>query len=302
MKIMFVMLRTLGDVMLGTTICRELKRDEPESEIHFYVNSPYGDLLINNPDIDIIHESPEWLPDMIFMNMAREDYDVIYAPYQVRHECNMWHQSEATRHQHLLDFYWKRMGMHRHIEERECYLFPTEDDVKKAARHISFDVPRIALHSTSGVATKDWPYFNELTEELRKAGYAAVQVGARNDKLIKGSVDLRGRMGLGEVSAFLSKCAAFVGLDSGLSYMADAVKIPTIVIQGSTDPVTSGPISKRVIHLFAEHTGYDDCQVIRCHVNCRHETNCNTRITVDMVLEKLEPVLGNWKTVIPAGV
>ena len=303
-RILYCMLKTLGDVVLSTTIIRELKKEYPESEIYFYTNGPYAGLLSNNPDIHEIKASREWLPDMVFMDIAREGYDLVFAPYQVRHECNIWHQEEATRHQHLVDFYWNRMGMHRPITDRECYLYPSETDHKKASDLVSFDVPRVAVHSTTGVPDKDWPIerFNEMTEELRKAGYAVLQVGATADRKVEGAIDFRGRMSFLEIAAFLSKCAAFVGLDSGISYISDTMKIPTIVIQGSTDPVTSGPISNRVIHLFAKETGYADCQVIRCHMNCRHEINCNTKITVDNVLDALEPVMDKWRKPIPAGV
>lgn len=302
MKIMLALPRTLGDVLLGTTICHELKRENPNYEIHYFVDKPYAELLANNPDITEVHAPDVWNPDLLFMAMTDRSYRRVFMPYQARGECNIWHQREETRHQHLVDFYWNRMGMHRHIQERECYIFPSEKDYQVARDLISFDVPRVAIHSTSGVPTKDWPYFAELTEALRKAGYAALQVGAKSDKQIPGAIDFRGKMSLLEVAAFISKCAAFVGLDSGLSYISDAVKTPTIVIQGSTDPVTSGPISKRVVHLFAKETGYADCQSIRCHMNCRHEVNCNTKVKVDDVIGVLEATLENWNKPIPAGV
>lgn len=303
-KIMFVMLQTMGDVILGTTICRELKRERPDCEIHFYVNELYDQMLVNNPYIDKICSSPKWHNDMLFLKMSFSElkYDVIYAPHQNRPECNSWHQLDEFRFQHLVDFYWKRIGKHSTIEDRECYLFPKMSDMSKAESMISFDVPRIAIHSTSGVATKDWPYFNELTEELRKMGHGVVQVGARSDRMIDGAVDFRGKMSLMELAAFISKCSVFIGLDSGVSYIADAMKVPTIVIQGSTDPMTSGPISNRVVHLFAKETGYVDCQSVRCHSNCRHEVNCNTKITVPMVMEKVMETLKEWKNIIPTGV
>lgn len=302
MKIMFVMLRTMGDVILGTTICRELKHEFPGCEIHFYVNKTYGSLLQNNPYIDVVKEMDTVFVDPVFMEMTTQEFDRIYAPYQARGECNMWHQQEATRHQHLVDFYWMRMGFHRKIEDRECYLFPNEEDFKEAESKISFDVPRIAIHTTSGVETKDWKKFDELVEEFRKNGYGVIQVGGSQDVLAKGAIDLRDKLSFMQLAALLSKCAVFIGLDSGISYMADAMKTPTIVIQGSTDPVTSGPISKRVIHLFAKETGYADCQIVRCHVNCRHEVNCNTRITPGMVMAEAEKILNNWTAPVPVHV
>lgn len=301
MKIMFVMLRTLGDVVVGTTICRELKRDYPDSEIHYFTNKAYAEILANNPYIDKVRISEEWLLDMLFMEMANGGYDMIFAPYQVRRECNAWHQVDATRHQHLVDFYWKRMGMHRPIKERECYIFPSDEDFKSVENLISTDVPRVAIHTTSGVVTKDWPYFDYLVEELRLAGFACVQVGSPKDKTAIGAVDFRGKISLMRIAALLSKCSAFVGIDSGISYMADAMKTPSIIIQGSTNPVTSGPISERVIHLFAEKTGYEDCQEIRCHANCFHEINCNTTIKPDHVMQKLIPIIEK-RNIIPVQV
>lgn len=301
-RIMFVMLKTLGDVVISTTLVRELKREYPESEIHFYTNPAYSELLSNNPDVHEVHSPDDWNYNGLFMEMAARDYDTVLAPYQVRPECNIWHQNEETRHQHLLDFYWRRMGMQRPITDRECYLYPSTQDHERAFAHISTDVPRIAIHATTGVSTKDWPYFDKLSEELRKAGYAAVQVGSRTDISVAGAVDLRGKMGLLELAAFLSKCAVFVGLDSGISYIADAMRTPTIVIQGSTNPVTSGPISKRVKHLFVKETGYADCQEIRCHSNCRQPVNCITKVSVEEVLSAIDGSLVSWKAPIPAGV
>src|SRR3990167_7649040 len=146
------------------------------------------------------------------------------------------------------------MGQHRPIVDRECYLYPSEDDYKNAKALISFDTPRIAIHSTTGVATKDWMYFDALVEECRKAGYGCVQVGAVTDKPVSGAIDFRGKLSFMELAAFLSECACFVGLDSGISYIADAMKTNCIIIQGSTNPVTSGPISSRVKHLYVQDT------------------------------------------------
>ena len=299
-KIMLAMPRTLGDVMCMTTIVRELKAEMPDHEIHFFTEEPYDQLMANNPHVEVVHSSDHWHWDQLFMQM--DGYDEVFLPYQMRPECNSWHQRDETRHQHLVDFYWRRMGMHRDIELRECELYPSDEDRAMAADRISFDQPRIAIHVQSGVATKDWTYFTELTEELRKAGYGTIQVGGLKDNLVAGAVDMRGKMPLLELAAFLSKCAAFVGLDSGISYMADAMRIPTIVIQGSTNPMTSGPYSDRVVNLFVKETGYADCQVVRCHAHCRQPVNCITKIKVDEVLAAVEVAVASWRSPIPAGV
>src|SRR3990167_8982034 len=111
MRTMFAMMRTMGDVIVSTAIVRELKRRDPESEIFFYTDKPYDSLLKNNTDIAKVMVGDPWDLNHLFLEMA-DGWDKVYTPYQVRPECNVWHQEEATRHQHLLDFYWRRMGMH----------------------------------------------------------------------------------------------------------------------------------------------------------------------------------------------
>ena len=300
MTVMFCLLRTLGDVVLGTTLVHEYRRVHPDAAITWFVNEPYDQLLVGNPDVAAVRTSSDWAWDALFFEMARGGWDAVVAPYQMRPEDGLWHQDPATRHQHLLDFYWRRMGMHDPIiERRSGWLYPSDADRSRAASLVSFDQPRIAVHTTTGVPTKDWPAFDALVEACRQAGYACVQVGAAADRRAAGAIDLRGKFTLLELAAFLGQCAAFVGLDSGVSYMADAMGCPSVILQGSTDPVTSGPIGPTVTHLFAPETGYADCQTVRCHTTCRHERNCITIITVDQVLDALEPLVARWRSPIP---
>ena len=63
----------------------------------------------------------------------------------------------------------------------------------------------------------------------------------------KGCIKIFGEPDLLTVAAALSRCAAFVGNDSGLAHLASAAGIPALALFGATDPGRYGPWGGRVI-------------------------------------------------------
>ena len=57
----------------------------------------------------------------------------------------------------------------------------------------------------------------------------------------KRPVNLCGRTSLGEAMGVINQCRFFVTNDSGLMHMAAALRVPTVAVFGSTDPVATGP-------------------------------------------------------------
>ena len=64
-------------------------------------------------------------------------------------------------------------------------------------------------------------------------------------------IDLTGQTTMGEIIALLAECRLYIGNDSGLSHLAGALNIPTIVIFGSTLPKFTRPLGRRVEVLYA---------------------------------------------------
>jgi heptosyltransferase-3 len=56
-----------------------------------------------------------------------------------------------------------------------------------------------------------------------------------------GTLNLAGKLSLGEVGCLISRAVVFVGPDTALTHMAAALGIPTIAIYGPTNPVKWGP-------------------------------------------------------------
>lgn len=68
-------------------------------------------------------------------------------------------------------------------------------------------------------------------------------------------INLCGKTTLRRVMALIKRCQFFVTNDSGLMHVAAALNVPTVAIFGSTDHVTTGPLSK-------------EARIVRHEVDC----------------------------------
>jgi ADP-heptose:LPS heptosyltransferase len=65
------------------------------------------------------------------------------------------------------------------------------------------------------------------------------------------AVDLVGALGLPEAAALLSRCALFVGNDSGLMHLSAAAGAPTIGLFGPTPASEYAPVGPRALAVLA---------------------------------------------------
>jgi heptosyltransferase-2 len=106
--------------------------------------------------------------------------------------------------------------------------------------------PYVALAPGAKWPEKRWPLenFAELARRLsRDHGYRLLLLGDDNDRqaaatisdeMNDGCVDITGRAGLSAGAAHLKRCVGFVGNDSGLAHLAEAVGVPATVLYGPT--------------------------------------------------------------------
>jgi glycosyl transferase family 9 (putative heptosyltransferase) len=132
-------------------------------------------------------------------------------------------------------------------------LEPTVDERERAATVWKrLPEPFVAVHPGSGSVSKNWPAdrFGALLDAL----------GADRFLLIEGPADAEAALGLRarpgaittrelsprDLGAALSRAAAFVGNDSGVTHVAAAWGAPTLALFGPTDPATWSPVGPRV--------------------------------------------------------
>lgn len=106
--------------------------------------------------------------------------------------------------------------------------------------------PFVAVAPGAKWPEKRWPLecYSDLAHRLsREHGYGILLLGDDNDREAAAAVaghvrddcvNITGRAGLVEGAAHLKRCAGFVGNDSGLAHLAEAVGVPAAVLFGPT--------------------------------------------------------------------
>lgn len=278
-KILLALTRTLGDCLLLNPIARKIKTTYGEDcEITCYVEEQYKELVQYNPDFTEIRTSESWLKnwDVILKDAIKGGYEKTLIPQQLNWEDTIWHQLENLRHQNLYDYYLDRCNLPERNGEVVTF-YPGE---------VYVEIPKqqyFVLHCQSGNPDKDWPYFNALKKRLTARGFDVWQVGSGNDisicdNFFKGTFS--------EIWEFIKHSKGFVGLDSGLSILAQTTGVDTYVLYGPTIPKTSGPWGRNVVACVSPPC--TTCRPIRSHSHCKTTPNCISRLKVDKVWGKIE--------------
>jgi heptosyltransferase-2 len=118
------------------------------------------------------------------------------------------------------------------------------------------DEPLVALAPGSVWATKRWPYFPALANELRDIGRVVI-VGSEADRPLaleivaatKGqAVDTTGRLSLLASAELIGRAALLVTNDSSPLHLASAMNTPTVAVFGPTVPEFGfGPLATRSV-------------------------------------------------------
>jgi len=146
---------------------------------------------------------------------------------------------------------------------------------------------------------KQWPFerYARLADKIQDfadcrvvifGGPEDIQLGRRISHMIKHApFDLSGKTELGEAMALIERCSLFITNDSGLMHVAAALNVPLIVIFGSTNATTTGPLSSksRVVQI---PMVCSPCLKPECPEG---HLNCMDQIDVDMVFDVAKEML-----------
>lgn len=158
----------------------------------------------------------------------------------------------------------------------------------------------VAVGPETLMAAKLWPKerFVELGRRLLAHGWQPILVGSGRGAgsaddwvaLWGGGHDAGGRWTVRQSAALLTRCLAFVGVDSGVAHLAAAVARPAVVLTsgradiGQWDPLGPG-------HVVLRHrTPCERCRAISCPV-AGHP--CMTGLSVDDAWDAVTRVLGS---------
>jgi len=134
----------------------------------------------------------------------------------------------------------------------ETYSLSTGSKIKKPFIHKKFfPLPfdkYITIQNSSGMQGKCYDYFQEVVyfiyEDLEKAGYKIIQIGAKEDKALNNVFHLQGQTNINQTAFILENSKLHIGNDSFAIHMCSAFDVPLIGLYSVSSPEIAGPFWK----------------------------------------------------------
>lgn len=309
-KIYFGLFQTLGDIIVSTAIIRAIKVKYPDSHIVYAVGKDYTDVLKNNPDINEI--IPCSSPQEIVLRAGAGNYDKIFLPLMLVAEDTLWHQRPPWcvpgENKNLVDMYAAKCGDDLKITDRRTFVYPTDkewnelvEQIPESNREKFQQRPFITIHTSSRLESKDWPEasFAELALRLYahfEGKFEVYQIGGPTDKpLPRPVIGLMGTPFL-HTAAIIKRSLFHIDIDSGPSFIADSLDVPTLCIMGSTTKDIAGPIGPNTTFVEPDSRKcIGTATHCACVTHCLIKEDCIKTISVDRVFKEavriLEPIV-----------
>jgi ADP-heptose:LPS heptosyltransferase len=110
------------------------------------------------------------------------------------------------------------------------------------------------------------------------------------------AVNATGKLRLTELPALIEKLSLFIGVDTGITYMTDALNIPTIHIAGPIDTSEQRPIGERVTIIQHKLPCVPCTYVFKAAYSCkRGDRICITSVDVLEIIEAAKKLLQGHK-------
>ncbi|WP_051180064.1 autotransporter strand-loop-strand O-heptosyltransferase [Selenomonas ruminantium] len=174
--------------------------------------------------------------------------------------------------------------------------------------------PYICIGVQASTPRKGWLYpngWNILVHELKKKGYRVLCIDrhtltrADDIEIIcpQEAEDLTGDIPLMERAKLLSHAQCFIGLSSGLAWVAEAVGCPVVIISGITEEFYEFPTPYRVINRLVCHGCFNDSKInfmhddiCPYHHGTERELECSKNITPAAVLSVVNKAANHQHT------
>jgi autotransporter strand-loop-strand O-heptosyltransferase len=191
---------------------------------------------------------------------------------------------------------------------------PTEEPPDLVIEDDSRPIPEpyVCIATQSTTQAKYWNNPNgwrEVIRFLKEAGYRVICIDQKPahgtglvwNHLPHGAEDQTGDRPLGERARWLRHAAFFIGLSSGLSWLAWACRTPVVMISGFTHPTNEFDTPYRVINYHACNSCWNDVRVrfdhkdfLWCprHANTPRQFECTRVVTADQVKAAIRRIPG----------
>jgi ADP-heptose:LPS heptosyltransferase len=162
-------------------------------------------------------------------------------------------ESEVTRYLRLL----AHLGMPSQGEEMEFPLYPADREALQAIDEARDLRPGTyaCVHAGAKDEARRWPasHFSAVADALARQGLRVVLTGTPGEAALTRAVaramrapalNLTGRTDLGALAALVSNARLLVCNDTGVSHLAAALRVPSVVIFLASDPARWAPLDR----------------------------------------------------------
>ena len=267
MKFLIIRFSSIGDIVLTTPVVRCLKKQLPDSEIHFLTKESFGTIVENNPYIDKVHllahswetvvhelklESYDYIIDLhhnLRTLRLKKDLGIASFPFN-KLNIQKWIYTNLKWNMmpdvHIVDRYMKTIESFgvKNDGEGLDYFISGDDEVKQGDIPASHHLGYIGLVIGAAHNTKKLPV-EKLNELCSKIAHPIILLGGKEDKENAqqiASVDpikiynACGKFNLNESADLVRKSKLIITHDTGLMHIAAAFKKKIISVWGNTVP------------------------------------------------------------------
>lgn len=267
MKFLIIRFSSIGDIVLTTPVIRCLKKQLPESELHFLVKKPFYPVVQHNPYIDKIHIlDHSW--EMMLHELKDENFDyIIDLHHNIRtlRIKNLLQKKSFSFHKlniekylytglkinilpnlHIVDRYMKTVESFgvKNDGEGLDYFLGANDAIKKNDIPVSHYAGYIgcvigAAHGTKQLPVHKW---KEFCERIK---HPVILLGGKQDVAMANEIadvdpvkvyNACGKFSINESADLVRKAKVIVSNDTGLMHIAAAFKRHIVSLWGNTVP------------------------------------------------------------------
>jgi len=238
-----------GDQINASTMIRCIKTEAEKvdnPDIKIILTGSLHETWDNNPNIyKYFKQEDHFLYNFYEKWKKGKDYSIIDPPVYSYIENIDYNGNEISIFPKIL---CNLAGVEYDKDKPELYFTEEEEEIAKNIVN-SFEKPIILIHTigtninmSQGQQNqtnlcKEWYVEHwENTVNLLKKDFDIVQVGLPNEELIKGAIDLKGKMPFRYILALVKYCASWIDIDSFLQHTGAAVGKPGVVLWGRTNP------------------------------------------------------------------
>lgn len=271
---LIIRLSSIGDILLTTSVIRQIRLKYPEAKISFVTKEIFSDLLLHNPHLDKIYtlKNKKTGLKLLLDELKKSKFDQVidlhnnfrsnYIRYNLSYDNRFVYLKPILKR--LLLVYFKLNKFTAPYSIPELYLktikkmgvtddgkglelfWPSkvDEELKKLTTSINQDY--IVIAPGAGFFTKRWPieYFADLITKIKKAWpeYSICVLGSADERILAEYLaeqeddihDFCGKLSLLQAASLIKKAKTIISNDSGLMHIATAVQTPVIAIFGST--------------------------------------------------------------------